>query len=186
MSKRPPRGIVVGGAPKWRASPILSAPAIEFVADLARAHRPTITKLLARRAERAKEMDALAAAGKPIIDFLESTRTVRDTEWVCATIPTDLRDRRVEITGPVDRKMVINALNSGARVFMADFEDSTTPTWENLIDHLRASRQALRAQREDRRAHGAPAGAASARGALRGGWRADPRCIAGLRPLLLP
>jgi malate synthase len=133
MSKRPPRGIVVGGAPKWRASPILSAPAIEFVADLARAHRPTITKLLARRAERAKEMDALAAAGKPILDFLESTRTVRDTEWVCATIPTDLRDRRVEITGPVDRKMVINALNSGARVFMADFEDSTTPTWENLI-----------------------------------------------------
>ncbi len=133
MSPRRTRSIVVGGAPRWRTGPILSPAAIEFVTELVRTHRPTLAKLLTRRAERAREMDARAAAGQPILDFLESTRTVRESEWTCAPIPADLRDRRVEITGPVDRKMVINALNSGARVFMADFEDSTTPTWANLI-----------------------------------------------------
>jgi malate synthase len=133
VSQRRTRSIVVGGAPRWRTGPILSSPAIEFVTELVRTHRPALTKLLARRAERAREMDARGAAGQPILDFLESTRAVRESEWTCAPIPADLRDRRVEITGPVDRKMVINALNSGARVFMADFEDSTTPTWANLI-----------------------------------------------------
>lgn len=72
--------------------------------------------------------------------FLDETRHVRDTHWRCAETPADLLDRRVEITGPVSRKMVINALNSGARVFMADFEDATSPTWTNVMD-VRAPRQ---------------------------------------------
>ena len=67
-------------------------------------------------------------------DFLEHTRDVREADWRVRPAPADLADRRVEITGPTDRKMVINALNSGARVFMSDFEDSNSPTWENMID----------------------------------------------------
>ena len=70
-------------------------------------------------------------------DFLKETRAIRESEWTVAPIPKDLLDRRVEITGPVDRKMIINALNSGAKVFMADFEDSNTPTW---ADRMRANR----------------------------------------------
>src|SRR3546814_12545668 len=73
-------------------------------------------------------------------DFLAGTRHVRDGDWTIAPLPADLMDRRVEITGPVERKMVINALNSGAKVFMADFEDSSTPTWTNQIEgqtHMR-------------------------------------------------
>src|SRR5262249_61647491 len=66
-------------------------------------------------------------------DFLPETRSVREGSWNIAPVPSDLSDRRVEITGPVDRKMIINAMNSGANVFMADFEDATTPTWDNLI-----------------------------------------------------
>ena len=75
---------------------------------------------------------ALDAGAKP--DFLPETEHIREAEWTVAPLPADLLDRRVEITGPVDRKMIINALNSGAKVFMADFEDSTTPTWDNLLD----------------------------------------------------
>ena len=81
------------------------------------------------REERQKELDAGA-----LPDFLPETKHVRDGDWKVAPIPADLQDRRVEITGPVDRKMIINALNSGAHVFMADFEDATSPTWENLVE----------------------------------------------------
>ena len=108
---------------------ILTREALEFVATLARIAEPPRQQLLKRRAERQREFDA----GK-LPDFLPETRNIREGEWKIAAIPADLQDRRVEITGPVDRKMVINALNSGAKMFMADFEDSHSPTWEATID----------------------------------------------------
>jgi malate synthase len=108
---------------------ILSEPALQFVADLARQFEPRRLELLNRRAARQRDFDS---GGFPT--FLKSTADVRDGDWRVAPIPRDLMDRRVEITGPVDRKMVINALNSGAQVYMADFEDSNSPTWRNNLD----------------------------------------------------
>jgi malate synthase len=108
---------------------ILSDAAVGFVADLVRTFRPRVKELLERRAARQKKFDA-----GELPDFLAETATVREADWKCAPEPAVLLDRRVEITGPVDRKMIINALNSGASVFMADFEDATTPTWSNLIE----------------------------------------------------
>jgi len=107
---------------------VLTPAALEFIADLALNFQSRIDDLLARRRERQTFFDL---GGLPA--FLPETREIRDALWLVASIPEDLRDRRVEITGPVDRKMIINALNSGANVFMADFEDSTSPTWPNLI-----------------------------------------------------
>src|SRR5438445_12435853 len=101
---------------------ILSPDAIEFVTKLHREFNPRREELLARRERVKREIDA----GK-LPDFLAETRSIREGEWKVAPIPEDLLDRRVEITGPVDRKMIINALNSGANVFMADFEDSHAP-----------------------------------------------------------
>lgn len=107
---------------------ILTPSAVAFVADLVRAFRPRIASILhAREAAQAR----FDAGERP--RFLEETKTVRESDWKAAALPEDLLDRRVEITGPVDRKMVINALNSGAKVFMADFEDSNSPTWDNTI-----------------------------------------------------
>ena len=103
--------------------------ALQFVVELQRRFNARRVELLAVRSERQKGLDA---GEKP--NFLEETRNLREAEWTVAAIPADLQDRRVEITGPVDRKMIINALNSGAKVFMADFEDSNTPTWANQID----------------------------------------------------
>ena len=111
------------------ASRILTADALRFVADLARAFEDRRRHLLALRAARQQR---LLAGERP--DFLAETRSIRESDWVVAPIPEDLMDRRVEITGPVDRKMIINALNSGARVFMADFEDSHSPTWAGTIE----------------------------------------------------
>src|SRR5881409_3040534 len=108
--------------------PILSGDALRFVASLARRFEPTRRDLLARRAARLKELEE----GR-LPDFLPETRALRERDWTVAPIPGDLLERKVEITGPVDRKMVINALNSGASVFMADFEDAHSPTWENTI-----------------------------------------------------
>ena len=108
---------------------ILTPEAIEFVTKLHREFNPRREELLARRERVKREIDA----GK-LPDFLAETRSIRDREWRVAPIPKDLLDRRVEITGPVGRKMIINALNSGANVFMADFEDSHTPTWSNNIE----------------------------------------------------
>jgi len=108
---------------------ILSPEALGFVADLERYTRGRRRELLAARVERQKQIDA----GR-LPDFLPETADVRRSEWRVPAAPHDLADRRVEITGPVDRKMVINALNSGANVFMADFEDSNTPTWKNMIE----------------------------------------------------
>src|SRR6185436_1044863 len=107
---------------------ILTTPARTFVEDLTRRFRPRIDELLARRRETQARFNAGARPG-----FLAETETVRSGDWRVGSVPADLLDRRVEITGPVDRKMILNALNSGANVFMADFEDATTPSWENLV-----------------------------------------------------
>jgi malate synthase len=110
-------------------STILTEEATQFLANLANKFEDARQRVLALRRDRQKEIDA----GK-MPDFLTATASVRAGEWTVAPIPRDLVDRRVEITGPVDRKMIINALNSGANVFMADFEDSNSPTWQNNID----------------------------------------------------
>jgi malate synthase len=108
---------------------VLTSEALDLVAALEREFRARREELLLARAER---QERIAAGELP--DFLESTRAVREGEWSVAPAPADLQDRRVEITGPAgDRKMVINALNSGARVYMADFEDANSPTWENVV-----------------------------------------------------
>src|SRR5690242_3352906 len=111
------------------ASRILTPEALSFVARLARSFEDRRQELLAARVARQQR---LLDGERP--DFLPETRAARESDWVVAPIPQDLMDRRVEITGPVDRKMIINALNSGARVFMADFEDSHSPTWAGTID----------------------------------------------------
>ncbi|MCK6546662.1 malate synthase A [Myxococcota bacterium] len=121
-------GIRITGALRAGYDKILTREAVTFVADLVRRFGPRVPGLLAARAERQKRLDA---GEKP--DFLAETANVRAGDWTVAPLPKDLLDRRVEITGPVDRKMIINALNSGAKVFMADFEDSNSPTWENNI-----------------------------------------------------
>jgi malate synthase len=109
---------------------ILTPDALELVATLQRELGARRTEALERRAARQAELDAGALPG-----FLPETRHVRDDpDWRVAETPDDLQDRRVEITGPVDRKMVINALNSGAKVFMADFEDANSPTWTNCVE----------------------------------------------------
>ena len=112
-----------------RRAAVLTVEAISFVADLERRFGPRRVELLSRRAERARRWLTGEMPG-----FLPETREIREADWSVAPPPADLTDRRVEITGPVDRKMMINALNSGARVFMADFEDANSPTWENVID----------------------------------------------------
>ena len=122
---------------------ILTPEACRFVARLAARFEPERQKLLGARTERQKQIK-----GGALPDFLEETREVRNAEWSVAPIPNDLADRRVEITGPPDRKMMINALNSGASVYMADFEDSNSPTWRNLIEGQINLRDAIR--RDDR------------------------------------
>jgi malate synthase len=107
---------------------ILSPEAMGFVTALAGTFRPQVDQLLERRRARQEEIDR-----GQLPDFLPETARIRAEDWRVGEIPADLLDRRVEITGPVDRKMIINALNSGAKVFMADFEDSMTPTWDNLV-----------------------------------------------------
>ena len=108
---------------------ILTPEGRRFLTRLAREFEPRRRGLLERRQTRQKEIDAGVLPA-----FLPETAHVRETEWTVAPIPHDLLDRRVEITGPVERKMIINALNSGANVFMADFEDSNSPTWTNNLE----------------------------------------------------
>ena len=110
-------------------SAILTPEARAFLLKLAARFEPRRQELLARRRTVQQELDA----GR-FPHFLPETAAIRQADWKVARIPKDLRDRRVEITGPVDRKMIINALNSGANVFMADFEDSNSPTWANIIE----------------------------------------------------
>lgn len=118
---------------------ILTPEARQFVAALARKFEPARRELLEKRRKRQRELD-----GGVLPDFPSETRSIRESDWKVAAIPTDLRDRRVEITGPVDRKMVINALNSGANVFMADFEDANSPTWGNCLEGQLNLRDAIR------------------------------------------
>ena len=117
---------------------LVSDEALAFVATLVREFRPRIDDLLQARRRRQESFDG---GGLPF--FLPETADVRQGDWTVAAIPADLRDRRVEITGPTGRKMVINALNSGANVFMADFEDSLAPSWVNVVDGQRNLRDAV-------------------------------------------
>src|SRR6266436_9501835 len=118
---------------------IVSPEALAFVAKLQRAFGNRREECLQRRQDRQVALDRGEA-----LDFLPETKSIRESDWTCAPIPADLRDRRVEITGPTDRKMVINALNSGAKVFMADFEDANSPTWENVVEGQINLRDAIR------------------------------------------
>ena len=122
-------GVQVEARPAARQPEILTHEALAFVADLHRRFDARRLELLARRKERQKLFDA----GK-LPHFLTETKFVRDGDWRVAPIPADLLDRRVEITGPVDKKMIVNALNSGAKVFMADFEDASSPMFANMIE----------------------------------------------------
>src|SRR5206468_8467836 len=94
---------------------------------------------LKRRQDRQAALDRGEA-----LDFLPEAKSIGESDWRCAPIPADLRDRRVEITGPTDRKMVINALNSGAKIFMAEFEDANSPTWRNMVEGQINLRDAIR------------------------------------------
>ena len=192
-----PAGVEVLGPIEDGYGEILSADALGFLAELERRFGGARRDLLARR----REIDARLQAGA-LPDFLQETRKIREADWQVAPLPADLQDRRVEITGPVDRKMIINALNSGAKVFMADFEDATAPTWENLIDGQLNLRDAVR---RDDRVHRARTGQALPARPRRlrrcmvrpRGWhlpekhvlrrrRADLGSAVRLRPVLLP
>ena len=128
------------------AHKVLSPDVIEFVDRLDLHFEAERLNLLNKRKLRQAEFDAGMLPG-----FLPETLGIRNAAWCVAPIPAELADRRVEITGPTDRKMVINALNSGARVFMADFEDSTAPTWANVIEGQQnlydANRRTFRSRR---------------------------------------
>ena len=134
-----PEGVRILGAMTPEYAEVLTFDALSFLAKLHRSFDSRRGELLDRRAARQQELDA----GKSL-DFLPDTRGIRQADWNVAAVPADLQDRRVEITGPTDRKMVINALNSGANMFMADFEDSSTPTWDNQIQGQINVRDAVR------------------------------------------
>ena len=136
---RLPAGMSLNTSLSREQAEILSPAALAFVADLERRFRTRRASLLARRVERQTQFDA-----GQLPDFLPGTAEIRAGNWTVGEAPADLQDRRVEITGPVGRKMIINALNSGAKVFMADFEDSCSPTWNNLLDGQRNLRDAVR------------------------------------------
>jgi malate synthase len=139
MSSPLPKGVSVSGRMTPEFAQILTPEALALVAELHRQYEPRRRELLARRAARQKAFDA-----GQLPDFLAETKAIRDAEWTVAPQPRDMLDRRVEITGPTDRKMVINALNSGASTFMADFEDANCPTWFNMIDGQINLRDAVR------------------------------------------
>lgn len=134
-----PDGVEIRGAMPSAFEEILTPAAVAFIVKLERTFRTRRQELLARRVERQKQIDA-----GQMPDFLPETAHIRQGDWKVAPIPYDLLDRRVEITGPVDRKMVINALNSGANVYMADFEDAHSPTWEGTLEGQINLRDAVR------------------------------------------
>ncbi|MFD0826123.1 malate synthase A [Neobacillus sp. M.A.Huq-85] len=122
-------GIEVVGAINPQYDEVLTFDALNFIEELERKFGDRRVELLQYRKKRQKEIDN----GK-LPDFLPETKHIRNGDWTIAPLPQDLQDRRVEITGPTDRKMVINALNSDAKIFMADFEDATSPTWKNIVE----------------------------------------------------
>ncbi len=132
-------GIEIAGRVTPEFAQILTPEAVAFFAKLQRAFGGRRDELLVRRGRRQADFDA----GK-LPDFLPETRAVREGDWTCAPYGADIADRRVEITGPVDRKMIVNALNSGAQVFMADFEDANTPRWDNNLQGHINLRDAIR------------------------------------------
>jgi len=134
-----PEGIALHGPMPAEYPSILTPQALTFIAKLARKFEARRQELMAQRAQRQREFDA-----GNLPDFLPETSSIRESEWTVGPIPADLQNRRVEITGPTDRKMVINALNCGANVFMADFEDSNAPTWSNMIEGQINLRDAIR------------------------------------------
>src|SRR5690349_10685466 len=134
-----PAGVELRGPDVPGAERILTAQAVSFVADLQRRFGPARLDLMHRRQERQRELDE---GVRP--DFPVATREVREAAWSVAPAPADLDDRRVEITGPAETKMMINALNSGARVFMADLEDALSPTWANVVGGQAALADAVR------------------------------------------
>ena len=134
-----PAGVEVLGTFTPEYAEILAPAALTLIAKLHRRFEGRRQELLAQRAARQREFDA-----GTLPDFLRETRAIREAAWTIAPQPADLLDRRVEITGPTDRKMVINALNCGASTFMADFEDANCPTWDNMVDGQRNLRDAVR------------------------------------------
>src|SRR5690349_6929887 len=134
-----PDGIEIRGEIAPGFDQILTRDALALVAKLQRELGQRRIECLNRRQERQARLDAGES-----LDFLSKTKHIRDADWTCASIPADLCDRRVEITGPTDRKMVINALNSGAKMFMADFEDANSPTWPNMMEGQINLRDAIR------------------------------------------
>lgn len=139
MAIQSAQGIEIIGNCPAEYETILTAEALTLVAKLTRAFCQRRNELLQKRVERQQQIDS-----GMMPDFLPETAHIRESDWLVAPIPADLQDRRVEITGPTDRKMVINALNSGASVFMADFEDSNAPTWANMVEGQINLRDAVR------------------------------------------
>ena len=135
----PPDGVIVTGPPVQGSDWVLTDDALAFVADLQRRFGQMRIDLIQRRHERQAELE-----NGVTLDFLPGTRDVRESDWTVAPTPADFDDRRVEITGPAEPKMMINALNSGARVFMADLEDALSPTWENIVTGQAALIDAVR------------------------------------------
>jgi malate synthase len=134
-----PHGVEITGAIATGYYEILTPDALSLVAKLHRAFESRRRECLQHRQDRQEAFDRGES-----LDFLTETKRIREGDWSCAPIPRDLQDRRVEITGPTDRKMVINALNSGAKVFMADFEDANAPTWANMVEGQINLRDAVR------------------------------------------
>ena len=134
-----PPGVEITGPQVPGSERVLTTEALAFVADLQRRFGPLRLDLMQRRQERQAALDA---GERP--DFLASTHEIREAAWTVAPAPTDFDDRRVEITGPAEPKMMINALNSGARVFMADLEDALSPTWANVVGGQAALIDAVR------------------------------------------
>src|SRR5438552_15359453 len=118
---------------------ILTPEALAIVSKMQRRFGTRRKQCLEHRQERQRQLDHGEG-----LDFLPETKQIREGDWKCAPIPSDIQDRRVEITGPTDRKMVINALNSGAKIFMADFEDANAPTWRNMVEGQINLRDAIR------------------------------------------
>ncbi|HEX9180799.1 MAG TPA: malate synthase A, partial [Burkholderiales bacterium] len=139
MSIALPQGVQINAQITPEFAQILTPEALAFATRLHREFDPRRKELLARRVKRQQELDA----GK-LPDFLSETRNIRDGDWTIAALPKDLECRRVEITGPVERKMIINALNSGADAYMTDFEDSNSPNWFNQIQGQINVRDAIR------------------------------------------
>ena len=139
MQSTLPAGLQITAETTPQFAEILTPDALAFVAKLEREFRTQRDEALRARQDRQHRFDA-----GELPDFLSATKQIRDGDWSCASIPKDMIDRRVEITGPTDRKMVINALNSGAKMFMADFEDANSPTWTNMVEGQINLRDAIR------------------------------------------